>query len=117
LFDNRESGANLARDPFTQPGNTPFPAALKNQFGGSIGGPVWKDHVFFFGDYQGVRQKVGTGANMTVPTQNVVNSCLATVTPVVNGVATPGCDFSEYLAIGTRPIRLGTSCTTTRGGL
>ncbi len=34
-FDNRESAANLARDPFTQPGSGPIPGALKNQFGGN----------------------------------------------------------------------------------
>ncbi len=61
-FDYRQSNANLARDPFTQPKSTAFPAGLKNQFGGSIGGPILKDKFFFFGDYQGVRQKVGISA-------------------------------------------------------
>jgi hypothetical protein len=28
----------------------------RNQFGGTIGGPVLKDRLFFFGDYQGLRQ-------------------------------------------------------------
>lgn len=26
------------------------PALHQNQFGGSLGGPIWKDHTFFFGD-------------------------------------------------------------------
>ncbi|MGA7159287.1 MAG: carboxypeptidase regulatory-like domain-containing protein [Acidobacteriaceae bacterium] len=90
-FDNRESAANLARDPFSESGSGPIPAGLKNQFGGSIGGPIWKDHVFFFGDYQGVRQKVGTSETVTVPTANLVSSCLTGVN---------GCDFGEYEAYG-----------------
>ncbi|MGA8938743.1 MAG: TonB-dependent receptor, partial [Acidobacteriaceae bacterium] len=89
-FDNRESSANLARDSFSESGSGPIPAGLKNQFGGSIGGPVIKDKIFFFGDYQGVRQKVGTSETVTVPTANLISSCLGAT----------GCDFSEYEAYG-----------------
>jgi hypothetical protein len=88
LFDNRESSANLARDPFTQSGA--IPAGLKNQFGGSIGGPVLKNRIFFFGDYQGVRQKVGVSNNQTVPTAHLISTCLGAT----------GCDFSEYINYG-----------------
>jgi Carboxypeptidase regulatory-like domain/TonB dependent receptor len=89
-FDNRESAANLARDPFSQSGSGPIPAALKNQFGGSIGGPILKDKIFFFGDYQGVRQKVGYSTVQTVPTSQLVSSCLSG----------SGCDFSQYVNYG-----------------
>ncbi|RXH54318.1 TonB-dependent receptor [Granulicella sibirica] len=85
-FDYRESSYNLARDPFNQPAATGVPGAIKSQFGGSVGGPILKDKAFFFGDYQGVRQKVGTANTQTVPTQKLINSCLG------GG----GCDFSEY---------------------
>jgi len=104
-FDYRESNANLARDPFTQGPSqltaaSPFPGGLKNQFGGSIGGPIIKNNLFFFGDYQGTRQKVGIAAVQTVPTTNLVSTCLGTTT-ASNGTA--GCDFSQYAsAIGTQ---------------
>jgi hypothetical protein len=32
------------------------PILIKNQFGGTFSGPAWKDHIFFFGDYEGLRQ-------------------------------------------------------------
>src|SRR5207245_98019 len=32
----------------------------RNQFGGSLGGPIKKDKTFFFGTYEGLRQGVGT---------------------------------------------------------
>jgi Carboxypeptidase regulatory-like domain/TonB-dependent Receptor Plug Domain len=40
------------------------PQALdQNEFGGTLGGPVKKDKLFFFGSYQGLRQKNGIGSN------------------------------------------------------
>jgi hypothetical protein len=88
IFDYRESAANLARDPFTQSPAQGVPAALKNQFGASFGGPILKDKAFFFSDYQGVRQKVGESGLQTVPTAQVITSCLSG----------SGCDFSQYNA-------------------
>jgi hypothetical protein len=40
----------------------------RNQFGGSLGGPIKKDKTFFFGTYEGLRQSVGTNIGPQVPT-------------------------------------------------
>jgi hypothetical protein len=41
----------------------------QNQFGGTIGGPIRKNRVFFFGDYQGTRQSQGVDTGLIpVPT-------------------------------------------------
>lgn len=39
------------------------PDSIQNQFGGTIGGPIRKDHTFFFGSYEGRRIKKGKSSN------------------------------------------------------
>ncbi len=91
-FEFRRSDALQARDPFTQFQPDPvtgrlLPSSVYNQFGGSIGGPIIKDHSFFFLDYQGTRQRVGNSLQQNVPTAQVRNTCLSGA-----GV----CDLSQY---------------------
>jgi hypothetical protein len=45
----------------------------RNDFGGSVGGPIRKDSTFFFLSYEGVRQTTGRGAVRTVETQQFVD--------------------------------------------
>src|SRR6202522_4276358 len=59
--------------PFTPPtnpltGKPNKPALLRNQFGGTFGGPLMKDRLFFFGDFEGTRQDVHAVNLATDPT-------------------------------------------------
>jgi hypothetical protein len=56
-----------------------------NQFGASIGGPVIKNKLFYFGDYQGFRRVQGTVLNGTVPTLTERNSNFTDLSDLISG--------------------------------
>jgi len=83
---NRNKALN-AEDFFTSP-HTPTPSFVRNQFGGTLGGPIIKDKLFFFVDYQGLRQNVPSGPSYaTVPTDAMRGT----------GTLTGEADFSALL--------------------
>src|ERR1700731_1062645 len=93
----RRTDATQARDPFTQFAPDPvthrfLPSSRWQQFGGSVGGPIIKNKLFFFGDYQATRQSSGITNQLTVPTALVQKTC----NPTTN--TTGYCDLSEYLS-------------------
>jgi hypothetical protein len=94
----RRTDALAARDPFTQfaPDSVTgrlIPSSRWQQFAGTIGGPVIKNKLFFFADYQATRQKSGISNQETIPTALLKSTC------VTGGTF---CDFSDYAAkIGT----------------
>src|SRR5271170_6964479 len=77
-FRNTDLDANIF---FKATPTSPVPAYHQNQFGATLGGPVYipkiyngKDRTFFFVDYQGDRLVTPAPATSTVPTQNMINS-------------------------------------------
>ncbi|HET6668607.1 MAG TPA: carboxypeptidase-like regulatory domain-containing protein, partial [Pyrinomonadaceae bacterium] len=67
LFEFHRNGTLDARN-FFAPSTEPKPKYLRNQFGGSIGGPLRKDRTFIFGDYEGTRSREGVTRITNVPT-------------------------------------------------
>jgi hypothetical protein len=63
-----------AADWFTNNNGTAKGALRFNQFGASIGGPIIKNKMFYFGDYEGLRVVQGTVFTATVPTLTERNS-------------------------------------------
>jgi len=63
----------IARNPFTQArpifasNGRLIPVTQWNQFGGSIGGAVKKNKLFYFGDYQGTKRNSGGSVLLRIP--------------------------------------------------
>jgi hypothetical protein len=73
VFEYLQRDRFQARNPFSQATANPLtgkfiPDTKRDQFGGSIGGPIIRERFFFFGDYQGTRATQGGSRLLTVPT-------------------------------------------------
>jgi outer membrane receptor protein involved in Fe transport len=64
-FEYYRSAGFFAADSFSQPNGVP--GNVWNQFGGSLGGPIKRDKLFFFTDYQGMRNSLSTSSLYTSP--------------------------------------------------
>jgi hypothetical protein len=96
------TGAPIPQSPFK-----------RNQFGGDIGGPIFKDKTFFFATYEGERHRQGltTTAPVFSATQlaqiaaspNATVKSLAALVPNANGVVNGGPGF---LGSATAPVNI-----------
>jgi hypothetical protein len=67
VFEFLRNSAFDANNFFLNAANKPKPDFSQHQFGGTIGGPIFKDKTFFFADYQGLRITSGQTYISTVP--------------------------------------------------
>jgi hypothetical protein len=65
VFDYLRNNSFDARNFFNPKGQAQI-ALKRNNFGGAVGGPIWKEKAFFFGSYEGLRQHQGLPVNTIV---------------------------------------------------
>jgi hypothetical protein len=95
LFEFIRNSVFDARN-FFDPGDVP--PFKRNQFGGSIGGPMIKNRAFFFGSYEGLRERLGVSRRFAVPTPATRARAAPSVQPYVNLYPLPN---GENLGNGT----------------
>jgi Carboxypeptidase regulatory-like domain len=78
---------------------------IQNQFGGTLGGPIKKNKIFFFVDYQGTRQTIGQTQFFPVPTNadragslSDQSSAFIGATPANGGTGVNGAYFASVLS-------------------
>ncbi len=64
------------------------PEYRRNLFGASLGGPVLHNRLFFFGDYQGVKQLIGITRISTIPTLAERQGIFTGVSKIYNPAST-----------------------------
>jgi Carboxypeptidase regulatory-like domain len=77
--ENQNLNANTWAAKLTGAPRAPFNRAI---FGGTLGGPIFKDKLFFFVDYQGARQH-----NSTIENRTVVSAADRTLPGITNPAA------------------------------
>ncbi|MES2391176.1 MAG: TonB-dependent receptor [Acidobacteriota bacterium] len=90
-------------------GNTGAKAPLKrNNFGGSVGGPVWRDHTFFFFSYEGLRQHQGILQNspvFTTPQRTALLAAGGVAAAYANLVPLPN-SGTNYVSFTPGPVQI-----------
>ncbi|MBI4481306.1 MAG: TonB-dependent receptor, partial [Acidobacteria bacterium] len=110
VFEFHRNSALDARnffDPLADP-----PPFKRNQFGFALGGPIRKDKTFFFGTYEGLKERLGESVVSRVPSvaarqdRGLVPQIASSVKPYLNLFPLPnGADLGGGAALFTFPFK------------
>lgn len=70
VFEYNRHSRFAANSFFNKRSNQPVPYLNRNQFGGSFGGPLQRDKLFFYTNYEAFRQKQEQASNYTIPVRS-----------------------------------------------
>ena len=81
--DNHLRTRNYFRPAVVQPVK---PKNIFNQYGGTLGGPIKKDKLFFFGAYEGTKIRTAGGASKSVAPVSIRNGDFSALLPAVGSI-------------------------------
>jgi Carboxypeptidase regulatory-like domain len=110
-YRTRGFEANDFFNKFTTGTAVPRPPLVRNQFGADLGGPIWKDKLFFFFNYEGRRDARGVPTTQTVPLDSFKQGNIAyinnnggvSVLPATATGSSPSVQNFDPLGIGASP--------------
>src|SRR5437016_10164921 len=81
--DNQLRTRNYFRPAVVQPVK---PKNIFNQYGGTLGGPIKKDKLFFFGAYEGTKIRTAGGASKSVAPASIRNGDFSALLPAIGSI-------------------------------
>jgi hypothetical protein len=101
----------LAADDFFSKREGIMDHLVRNQFGGSIGGPIYKDKTFFYATAEFHRRRTGSPTTGTVTTSDFLNFVKSGAFETFQeGTTQQDPTTTPYPQIGICPALLGTTC-------
>jgi len=89
VFEYLRNDVFDSRDYFARVNNLPRPAEKQNDFGGTFGGPIIPNKLFFFFSYEGLRLRVPFTRTDLVPSTWLRSNSIAAVAPLLNAYPLP----------------------------
>lgn len=100
LFEFLRNDVLDARNFFDRK-DAPIPPLHRNQFGGTLGGPIVKDRTFFFLSYEGFRERKGETQSFVTPTAAARAGAAPEIVPYLNSYPLPNVPGKLDLGDGT----------------
>ena len=93
----------------------------QNMYGGTFGGPIKRDKLFFFGDFQGTRQTIGTSDSATVVSTQDLTGNVSDWQPLItkDSESVQGTGWAQVLSnrlgytVSPNEAYFGSTCTST----
>jgi hypothetical protein len=89
VFDYFRNTAMDANNWFANQAGEPRAAEHHNDFGGFLGGPIWKDRTFFFFSYEGARLDLPQTSDIQVPSMYARQAAPTNLVPYLNAYPKP----------------------------
>ncbi len=101
------SNDDLRARNYFMPATATKPKFSRHQFGGTLGGPIVTNRLFYFGGYEGIRERVPGQGFFTVPTEAMRRGDFSEVATRIYDPATGAADGSARQAFADNRIPAG----------